>query len=92
MDYAAPEIMLKEQYNSSIDIWAVGCIAFELYVGYPPFFNENREITIKKIINCEYEHILIQDEGLANLIGKMLQKKGEKRITARETLEHPFIK
>jgi serine/threonine protein kinase len=39
LDYAAPEVMLKEKYDFSVDIWAVGCIGFELYVGYPPFFN-----------------------------------------------------
>jgi len=31
--------MTKDKYDYSVDIWAVGCIAFELYVGYPPFFN-----------------------------------------------------
>lgn len=67
--------MLKEKYDCSVDIWAVGCIGFELYVGYPPFFNENREITIKRITTCDYEQMMLQDEGLSSLITKMLQKR-----------------
>jgi protein kinase len=36
--YRAPEILLRNQfYNSPIDIWAVGCIAAELYTLRPLF-------------------------------------------------------
>ena len=38
--YMAPE-MLNFSYTKSIDWWAVGIIAYELLVGYPPFRGNN---------------------------------------------------
>ena len=38
--YKAPE-MLNFSYTKNIDWWAVGIIAYELMVGYPPFRGEN---------------------------------------------------
>lgn len=73
-------------------MWSVGCIAYELYVGYPPFFNENRDTTVKKIIDCDYDCSNINDEDLVNLISKLLQRKWDKRLTARTALEHSFFK
>lgn len=35
-------------------MWALGCLAFELYVGYPPFYNSDEQKTINNIINTTY--------------------------------------
>jgi len=43
--YRAPEIMLGLQYDDAIDIWAVGCILFELFTGKFMFpGNDNNEM------------------------------------------------
>jgi len=37
----APEnILYPELADSRGDIWCIGCLAYELIVGYPPFFAE----------------------------------------------------
>ena len=42
--YRAPECILKSQnYNSPIDIWAVGCIMAEMYLHPQPLFFGNNE-------------------------------------------------
>ena len=42
--YRAPEILLKStHYNSPVDIFALGCIMAELYLG-KPLFNGKSEI------------------------------------------------
>jgi serine/threonine protein kinase len=37
--YRAPELLLQDTavYNNKVDIWALGCILFELVVGTKPF-------------------------------------------------------
>ncbi|CAD25928.1 SER/THR PROTEIN KINASE (MNB/DYRK SUBFAMILY) [Encephalitozoon cuniculi GB-M1] len=35
--YRAPEVILGIPYGSSCDIWSLGCIGYELYVGHPLF-------------------------------------------------------
>lgn len=39
--YRAPEIMLGIPYNSAIDMWSLGCIIAELYIGLPLFPGES---------------------------------------------------
>ena len=31
--YLAPEVVLRSKYNTSVDIWAVGCLIYELMTG-----------------------------------------------------------
>ncbi len=35
--YYAPEIVQGGRYGKEIDIWALGCLCFELINGKPPF-------------------------------------------------------
>ncbi|KAI9006350.1 kinase-like domain-containing protein [Hyaloraphidium curvatum] len=35
--YLAPEVARGLPYNSAVDVWAIGCIAYELLLGEPPF-------------------------------------------------------
>ncbi|OMJ88147.1 hypothetical protein SteCoe_9965 [Stentor coeruleus] len=39
--YRAPEIILGLEYTSAIDIWSLGCILAELYIGRPIFQGES---------------------------------------------------
>lgn len=39
LDYVAPEIILKKKYDYYIDMWSIGCLAYELWVGRPPFYH-----------------------------------------------------
>ena len=37
MEYAAPEIILKEVYDNSVGIWAFGVLLYEFAFGKTPF-------------------------------------------------------
>lgn len=49
--YRAPEIMLGIRYTPAIDMWSLGCILYELYVGVPLFLGEDE----KDQMNCIIE-------------------------------------
>lgn len=35
--YRAPEMLLGKSYDGKIDVWSIGCIAAELFLGHPLF-------------------------------------------------------
>nr|XP_012638587.1 dual specificity tyrosine-phosphorylation-regulated kinase 4 isoform X2 [Microcebus murinus] len=39
--YRSPEVILGHPYDMAIDMWSLGCIMAELYMGYPLFPGEN---------------------------------------------------
>jgi len=51
--YRAPEIMLGLKYSPAIDMWSLGCILYELYVGFPIFAGEDEKEQIKCIMEVK---------------------------------------
>ena len=49
--YLAPEILKKHGHNKSIDWYYVGALLYELLVGIPPYYNNNRKILFENIKN-----------------------------------------
>lgn len=39
LDYLSPEMIQGTGYSSSIDLWAMGVLLYEMLVGKPPFYN-----------------------------------------------------
>ena len=52
-DYLSPEILLGQDYNESVDWWAVGVCFYEFLTGIPPFNDDSPELV--------FEHILDRD-------------------------------
>ena len=48
--YRAPEIMLGIPYTTAIDMWSLGCIMAELYIGFPIFPGESENDQMSRII------------------------------------------
>lgn len=50
-DYIAPEVLMKRGYGLECDWWSLGAIAFEMMVGFPPFYSDDPMTTCRKIVN-----------------------------------------
>lgn len=48
--YRSPEVILGHQYKLPIDIWSLGCIVFELFVGFPLFPGQNQHRMLARFI------------------------------------------
>jgi serine/threonine protein kinase len=46
LGYVAPEVLKKEPYSFSCDLWSFGCILYSLLSGSLPFDDENPKVTI----------------------------------------------
>jgi dual specificity protein kinase YAK1 len=48
--YRSPEVLLGIPYNASIDMWSLGCIAVELFLGLPLFPGTSEYNQITRIV------------------------------------------
>jgi len=93
--YVAPEVLMSESYDKSVDMWGIGIITYILLAGYPPFYGDNDTQLFEKIMNADYD---FDDEcwddvsELAkDFIRHLLVKNPEERFTAEQALEHLWI-
>eukprot|EP01130_Rhizamoeba_saxonica_P000005 TRINITY_DN0_c2_g1_i2.p1 TRINITY_DN0_c2_g1~~TRINITY_DN0_c2_g1_i2.p1 ORF type:complete len:266 (+),score=80.95 TRINITY_DN0_c2_g1_i2:428-1225(+) len=93
--YVAPEVLMCESYDKSVDMWGIGIITYILLAGYPPFYAENDTALFEKIMNAEYDFDDecwddVTDEA-KDFIEHLLVKEPSERFTAEESLEHPWL-
>lgn len=55
MGYVAPEVLKKENYTFSCDMWSLGCIAYGLLCGALPFDGETHDETMHKTLKERLE-------------------------------------
>ncbi|KAL0214319.1 hypothetical protein P9112_006503 [Eukaryota sp. TZLM1-RC] len=96
-DFTAPEVLLRRPYSNSVDWWSLGCIIYEMLVGYAPFFAQTQYETCRRIVN--WKKTLNFPPGKCSplaedLIRKLLCEEhirlGTKSVT--EIRNHPFFK
>ncbi|TNJ28547.1 Kinase, NEK [Giardia muris] len=82
LSYMAPELHRGERYDKSVDIWALGVMAYEMCTHALPF--ENVAAVLNETSAPSLEG---RPSDLAVLISRMLSKNPEDRPTAQAVLE-----
>ncbi|XP_069504875.1 serine/threonine-protein kinase Nek10 [Ambystoma mexicanum] len=59
--YSCPEVLKSEPYGEKADVWAAGCILYQMATLQPPFYSTNMLSLATKIVEAVYEPVL---EGL----------------------------
>ena len=97
-NYIAPEVLLKQSHGVEADVWAMGCMAFAMLTGKPPFETKNLETTYAKIASNEYDLPDHLSPAVTALIRKLLHpdptKRGNLRTDPNEEhlLLHRFLR
>lgn len=93
--YTAPELFDENGvYDFKSDIWAMGCIIYELATGQVPFFDESVKKLMSKIINdgvnFNKKELSKFSDDFMDLIKAILEKDPNKRLNWNEIERHPF--
>ncbi|KAJ8415933.1 hypothetical protein AAFF_G00404900 [Aldrovandia affinis] len=55
--YSCPEIVKSEPYGEKADVWATGCILYQMVTLNPPFYSNNMLSLATKIVEGVYEPV-----------------------------------
>ncbi|KAL2239246.1 serine/threonine-protein kinase OXI1 [Sesamum indicum] len=90
-EYVAPEIILGDGHDFSVDWWCLGVMLYEMLYGTTPFRGSNRKETFYRIIT-KAPDLTGEWTALRDLIGKLLEKDPRKRISVREIKGHEYFR
>ncbi|KAL6457252.1 hypothetical protein MHYP_G00342150 [Metynnis hypsauchen] len=95
--YVSPELLTEKSACKSSDLWALGCIVYQLVAGLPPFRAANEYLIFQKIIKLEYEFPEKFFPKAKDLVEKLLCLDPTKRLGCEEMggynplKVHPFF-
>uniref|UniRef100_A0A7S1U5U3 cGMP-dependent protein kinase n=1 Tax=Phaeomonas parva TaxID=124430 RepID=A0A7S1U5U3_9STRA len=91
-DYLAPEIILNEGHDLSVDYWALGVLIYEMVSGLPPFYAEDPMEVYEKILSVHYTIPPTFSKMLADIIRKLLKQQQSKRLGNTRGGTHAVVK
>uniref|UniRef100_A0A8C0G1K3 Serine/threonine-protein kinase Nek10 n=1 Tax=Chelonoidis abingdonii TaxID=106734 RepID=A0A8C0G1K3_CHEAB len=79
--YSCPEVVKSEPYGEKADVWAAGCILYQMATLKPPFYSTNMLSLATKIVEAMYEPVPegIYSEKLSVTIKRCLTPDAETR-------------
>ncbi|XP_016861257.1 serine/threonine-protein kinase Nek10 isoform X4 [Homo sapiens] len=79
--YSCPEVLKSEPYGEKADVWAVGCILYQMATLSPPFYSTNMLSLATKIVEAVYEPVPegIYSEKVTDTISRCLTPDAEAR-------------
>ena len=91
-EYLAPEMVNKKGHDTSVDIWALGVLCFELLTGKLPFGGRNTKELFSNIGALNIKWPGNDFNALAkNLIIKILKRNPKERPSLDEILSQPWF-
>jgi len=96
--YVSPEILTACGSSRASDLWALGCIIFQMMTGQPPFQSSSEYLIFKKIQKLDYTFQEGFNEEAKDLIRRLLVIEPRERLGARDNVyytslrEHSFFR
>ncbi|KAJ1963226.1 spindle assembly checkpoint kinase [Dipsacomyces acuminosporus] len=92
LDYLPPEMVEGRDHNASVDLWSLGVLTYEFLVGVPPFEDlQSHKATYRRIAKVDLHIPPYVSPEAADLITRLLQYDGGKRMPLGQVLRHPWI-
>ncbi|XP_074947195.1 serine/threonine-protein kinase Nek1 isoform X5 [Phalacrocorax aristotelis] len=90
--YLSPEICQNKPYNNKSDIWALGCVLYEMCTLKHAFEAGNMKNLVLKIISGPFPPISVHySYDLRNLLSQLFKRNPRNRPSVNSILEKNFI-
>mmetsp|Transcript_4441 Transcript_4441/g.10741 ORF Transcript_4441/g.10741 Transcript_4441/m.10741 type:complete len:603 (-) Transcript_4441:17-1825(-) len=90
--YMAPEIMQGRPYAFKSDVWALGCVMYEILTGKPAFCANNFPGVANKVLSGQYEPISSEYSAeLRDVVSRMLCRDVNRRPYVFQLTEIPSV-
>ncbi|CCW68754.1 unnamed protein product, partial [Phytomonas sp. Hart1] len=90
-EYFPPEIVSRQPYDMSADLWCLGIFCYELLVGQTPFIGKDNDQIYKNIYSMQFTIPNTVPTEANDLISNLLVKDGSMRMALHRVLNHPFL-
>lgn len=90
-EYVSPELLTDKNACKASDLWAFGCIIYQLLTGRPPFKAGNEYQTFQKIVNLEYDFPSGFPPAARDLVERLLVLDPGRRLTIEHIKNHEFF-
>ena len=91
--YMSPEIWGNKPYDASSDVWALGCLIYELCALRPPFVGDSFAQLKKAVLAGRYPAVpKTYSYEISGLIGRMVRVNQRERPTIKQLLESDEVK
>uniref|UniRef100_A0A3N7FC29 Protein kinase domain-containing protein n=1 Tax=Populus trichocarpa TaxID=3694 RepID=A0A3N7FC29_POPTR len=94
IDYVSPEALSQGRISSKTDMWSVGVILYILLSGYPPFIaqsNRQKQVILAGDFSFYEKTWKNITSSAKQLITDLLQVDPERRPSAQDVLNHPWV-
>lgn len=90
-EYVSPELLMDKSASKASDLWAFGCIVYQLLAGRPPFKAASEYLTFQKIVGLEYEFPYGFPDAARDLVERCLVLDPARRLTIEHIMNHQFF-
>ena len=91
-EYVSPELLTDKSACKASDLWAFGCIVYQLLAGRPPFKAANEYLTFQKIVALEYTFPDGFPGVAKDLIERLLVLDPTRRLSLEHIKNHDFFR
>ncbi|KXJ96849.1 kinase-like domain-containing protein [Microdochium bolleyi] len=90
-EYVSPELLTNKNACKASDLWAFGCIIYQLLAGRPPFKAGSEYLTFQKIVSLEYDFPAGFPPAARDLVERCLVLEPARRLTIEHIKNHEFF-
>merc|ERR1712159_679675 len=91
--YLSPEVCNAEPYNDRSDVWAYGCVVYELCTLKRPFEAKNNAALLMRIMDGRYEPLGSEHSAdMRDVVVSCLEKDASKRPRMADIVDRPAMR